>query len=137
MNLARIDEITLLRRSFMVVNPALLVDTSPWYSSLSAPTVILVFSFSSFCGLKSQKNHAYMTFLLYRTSCFWMNFMVYVPWIPLFKPFISLPNFLVDDFSHTYLVAGSGMRCLYSIMFPVTGLMMELMYCCVALSDKL
>ena len=30
MNLDHIDEITLLRRSFMVVKPAVLVDNSPW-----------------------------------------------------------------------------------------------------------
>ena len=46
-------------------------------------------------------------------------------------------NSLVDDFSHTSPVSGFAMRCLYSIMFPVTGLSMALMYCCVTLSDKL
>ena len=66
----------------------------------------------------------------------WMNFMISVPWIPLFNPFIILPNSLADDFSHTSLVDGSAMRCLYSIMFLVTGFRMELMHCCVAISDK-
>ena len=63
--------------------------------------------------------------------------MVSVPWIPLFKPFISLPNFWADNFTHTSLVVRSTFRCLYPIMFPVTGLTIALMYCCVALSNKL
>ena len=60
-----------------------------------------------------------------------------MPWIPLFKPFISILNSLADNFYHTSLVAGSAMRYLYSITFPVTGLSMALMYCSVALYDKL
>ena len=59
--------------------------------------------------------------------------MVSVPWIPLFKPFVSLPNLLAEELSRTSLVDGYAMRCLYSIMFLVTRFRMVLMYCCVAL----
>ena len=55
---------------------------------------------------------------------------------PPFKSFISLPNSLDENFYHTYLVSGSAMRCLYSIIFPVIGFRMAFMYCCVALSNK-
>lgn len=45
--------------------------------------------------------------------------MVLVPLIPLFKPFLNLPNSFSDYVSHSYFVFMSLTRCLYSNIFPV------------------
>ena len=53
-----------------------------------------------------------------------------------FSPFMSLPNSLDSERSHTFLVLESEIRCLYSIMLPVIGFRMALMYLLTAVSDK-
>ena len=63
--------------------------------------------------------------------------MVYVPFILPFSPFVSLPNPLDAERSHTYIVLGSAMRCLYFIMLLVLVFSMALIYLLVAVSDKL
>ena len=62
--------------------------------------------------------------------------MVSVPSITFFTPLMSLLNSLDAERSHTSLVLGSTMRCLYSIMLPVMGFNMALMYSLLAISDK-
>ena len=62
--------------------------------------------------------------------------MVSVPSIPLFSPLMSISNSLDAECSHTSLVLGSAIRCLYSIMLPVMGFRMALMYLLVAVYDK-
>ena len=54
----------------------------------------------------------------------------------LFIPFMSLPNYFDAERSHTSLLLGSEMRCLYSIMLPVMGFSMVLIYSLVSVSDK-
>ena len=66
----------------------------------------------------------------------WVNFMVSVPSIPIFRPFMSLPNSLNYERSHTSLVLGSAIRCLYYIMLLVMGFSMAMMYSLVYVSDK-
>ena len=65
-----------------------------------------------------------------------MNRIVSVPFIPLFIPFMSLPNSLDSERSHTSLVLGSTMSCLYSIMLIVLGFSIAFMYLLVSVSDK-
>ena len=77
-----------------------------------------------------------MTVLSGVTLCFWMNCMVSVTYITLFSPFTSLPIFLDAERSQTSLVIGYAMMWMYSIMLPVIGFRIALMYLLVAVSDK-
>ena len=53
----------LLMNIFVVLMLAVLVVISPSYLSWSPYAVIFILFFSSFCGLTSQQNVAYVTFL--------------------------------------------------------------------------
>ena len=62
--------------------------------------------------------------------------MFSVPFIPLFRTFVSLPNLFDAKRSHTSLVIRYSMRCLYYIMLPVLGSSTALVYFLVAVYDK-
>ena len=62
--------------------------------------------------------------------------MFSVPFIPLFRTSVSLPNLFDAKRSHTSLVIRYSMRCLYYIMLPVLGSSTALVYFLVAVYDK-
>ena len=61
--------------------------------------------------------------------------MVSARFIPPFIPFMSISNLLDAERFHTSILLWSAIRCLYSIILPVLGFRMTLIYSMVALSD--